>query len=95
MSQVITIRFAQPRPGRGGSSPGLDHVAMRVDLHAQLEPLLKAQLGQDTQLRLEEGANNDIRVEGRFSMKANEVKQVVSQTLGDVMENFDASGYSL
>ncbi len=94
MAQLITIRFAQPRQTRGGT-PAMNNEAMRADLHAQLEPLLRAQLGEETELRLEEGANNDIRVDGRFSFKPNQVKQIVGDTLGDVMENFDASGYVL
>jgi hypothetical protein len=90
MAQLVVIRFANPR----AAPANLDQDAMQADLHAQLEPLLKAQLGEETELRLERGATNEIRVEGRFALKPNEVKSIVSETLGEVMDAFDPSGYT-
>jgi CO dehydrogenase nickel-insertion accessory protein CooC1 len=92
MSQLVVIRFAQPRGNKNVLS--IDQDAMQADLHAQLEVLLKARLGEETRLRLEQGATNDIRLEGRFSMKPLEVKAVVSEVLGEVMDGFDPSGYT-
>ena len=92
MPQLVVIRFANPRSG--SQAVHLDEDAMRTDLHAQLEVLLKERLGEDTELRLERGEHNEIRLEGRFPMKAPEVKAIVSEVLGEVMEGFDPSGYT-
>jgi hypothetical protein len=93
MSPLVIIRFANPRHSK--NAPALDEDAMRDDLHAQLEVILKDRLGEDTELRLERGETNEIRVEGRFPMKPLEVKSIVSEALGEVMEAFDPSGYAL
>jgi hypothetical protein len=92
MGQLVVIRFARPRTGQ--NAPAINQDAMRADLHGQLETLLKARLGDEVALRLEMGATSDIRLEGRFSLKPNEVKGIVSEALGEVMESFDPSGYT-
>ncbi len=93
MSQLVVIRFAEPRNTKG--APALDQDAMQADLHTQLEAALRAQLGDDVKLRLERGASNDIRLEGKFSMKPGEVKAIVSEVLGEIMDAFDPSGYTV
>ena len=92
MGQLVVIRFARPRTAQ--TAPATHQDAMRADLHHQLELLLKARLGDEVALRLEMGATSDIRLEGRFSLKPNEVKAAVSEALGEVMESFDPSGYT-
>ena len=91
MGQLVVIRFARPRTAQ--NAPAINQDAMRADLHRQLEVLLKARLGDEVALRLEMGATSDIRLEGRFELKPNEVKAMVSGALGEVMGSFDPSGY--
>lgn len=90
---VVTIRFAKPRATKGGSA--FDEAAMQRDLQAQLELLLQQRLGDDLELRLELAESSEIRLEGRFPLKPLEVKGVVSEALGEIMEGFDPSGYAL
>jgi hypothetical protein len=92
MKQLVVIHFARPRNTQ--SAPAINQDAMRADLHRQLEVILKARLGNEVALRLELGATSDIRLEGRFQLKPNEVKGIVSEALGEVMESFDPSGYT-
>lgn len=93
MAQLVIIRFANPRASN--AVPTMNQDAMQTDLHAQLEVMLKERLGEETELRLVRGATNEIRLEGRFALKPAEVKSIVSEVLGEVMEAFDPSGYTL
>lgn len=91
MQKRITIRFAV-RAGKGG--PSFDATAARRDLLAQLEPQLRERFGDDTEVEITEGQTSDIRVDGRFLEKVSDVRAFVSEVLGNVMEDFDSSGYA-
>lgn len=88
--KIITIRFATPR----NAATNMDHDAMQADLQAQLEVLIWERLGDDVELRLTRGETNDIRVDGKFSEKPPEVKRIVGEALGEIMEDFDSSAYT-
>ena len=66
-----------------------------ADLQARLEVLIWERLGDDVELRLTRGETNDIRIDGKFIEKPLEVKRVVSEALGEIMEDFDSSAYTL
>jgi hypothetical protein len=91
--KLVIVRFARPRAGSAAAN--IDQDALRTDLQAQLERLVQARLGEDTELRLELAATSEIRLEGRFAVKPLEVKAIVSEALGEVMDGFDFSGYAL
>ncbi len=91
MQKRITIRFALPR---GSAAPTFDGTAARRDLLAVLEPQIRGRFGEDTDVEITEGQTNDIRVDGAFIEKASEVRDFVSEVLGDAMEEFDPSGYA-
>ena len=89
--KIVTIRFANPR----NAAKNMDHDAMQADLQARLEVLIWERLGDDVELRLTRGETNDIRIDGKFIEKPLEVKRVVSEALGEIMEDFDSSAYTL
>jgi hypothetical protein len=89
--KIVTIRFALPR----NAAKNMDHDAMQADLHAQLEVLIWERLGDDVELRLTQGETNDIRIDGKFLQKPLEVKRIVGEALGEIMEDFDSSAYTL
>jgi hypothetical protein len=90
--KLVIVRFARPRAGSAAAN--FDQDALRTDLQAQLERLVQAQLGNDTEVRLELAMTSEIRIEGRFDSKPLEVKGVVSEALGEIMDGFDFSGYA-
>ncbi len=98
--KTITLRFPKPLPkydaqGKEKPSPYFDWDGMFSAIAASLEPQLQDRFGDDVELVLELANASDIRVSGSYlGMKTTEVRDLVSEMLGEVMEGIDTSEYA-
>lgn len=91
MQKCVIIRFAV-RSSKIG--PQLDLAAARKDLLEQLVARIRTRYGDDTEVEITEGQTSEIRMDGKFHEKGNDVRAFVSELLGEVMEGFDSSAYA-
>ncbi len=95
----ITLKFPKPLPARDAKgnekpSPYFDWDGMFDEIRATLEPQLLENLG-DIELEMMLAATAEIRVTGNYiGMKSTDVRDMVSQLLGDAMENIDTTAYA-
>lgn len=99
MSKILTVKFPVEQPKvkrdkKGNVIPGptLDEDAVRAWLHEQLEPQVRAKLGEQVELRVVPGRTFEIRPEG-LQAKAVDVREIVGDLIGEVMGEFDAESF--
>ncbi len=74
--------------------PYFDWDSLFEEIRSNLEPRLTENLG-DLDLELELANSADIRVTGNYmGMKTVEVREMVSELLGETMENIDTTAYT-
>ncbi len=95
----ITLKFPKPMPsldskGKEKPMPYFDWESLFEEIRRILEPQLTEQLG-DLELELELANSSEIRVTGNYlGMKTVEVRTMVSELLGEAMENIDTTAYT-
>ena len=98
MSKIVNIRLAeQPaRRDRNGTPippPPIDSAAMNRDLIEALERAMGKKF-EDLTVTLEFGASFKLSLEGEW-LNRKEAHAEVLEMFGEVMDNFDSSGYAL
>ena len=96
----ITLKFPRPLPsldskGKEKPMPYFDWDGLFEELRNTLEPRLTDNLGE-IELELELANSADIRVTGNYTgMKTVQVREMVSEMLGEAMEGIDTTAYAV
>ena len=93
MSKTITIRLVKPTPRHNAPTPQIDEIAMKADLSAEIQKQLEPHLGI-TEVVLDEGLTFKLTLDGEWYGRK-EAEKTIMDVFGEVMENFDSSGYVL
>jgi hypothetical protein len=98
MSKTVNIRLAEQaarrdRTGAPIPPPPMDTNAMNRDLIDALEIAMNKKF-EDLSVNLEFGASFKLSLEGEWANRK-EAQAEVLEIFGEVMDNFDSSGYAL